>query len=741
MIKNLFKDVQSNSSNQIMSFEEFLHDLEKRPKLHLRNSAMYLKEVFDHYGKDKNGYFNIFLEKDDELNNVYGNKKIQRLIYNSINNFIEQGFNNKFLLLAGPNGSAKTSLIKKIMKSCENYSLTEEGSLYTFSWIFPVSKNTLLSGSKPLGLDPNKNKSEIVNSYAYLKESDIAAVMPSELKDNPVLLLPKDIRQNLINEVLKESPELLKNIKKTYLYKGDLSRRNKDLFEALLNDYNGDYEEVLKHIRVEKYNISKRYSKSAVTIEPQMHVDARVQQITIDKRIQNLPPSIQSLNLFQTTGELISANRGILEYSDLLKRPLDTFKYLLMTIETKNINMQGILTELDILFMGSSNEIHYDAFKQHPDYKSFKARFKVIHVPYLSNYKDEEKIYKDHLLEVKNYDKFEPHSLTAFAMWNVMTRLHEPNRRNTDSYTKEVVNILMKINALDKALLYAGDFSELSDKFNEDEIKELRNITQMVKREWADDQIYEGRFGMSPRESKEVLFDLIHNNQVISYIEVLNHVEKLKKEQIYGDNEARIVDEIEKGQTNNSFKDNKSRVQLIREYFDRKFDNELRDSLGLVDNLAYESYIRRYINIVNAYIKGEKILNKITQKYELPDESFMEEFETRMGISKREAETYRTDLLNKVGAYSLDNPNKRIVYSEVFKESIYKKLKENFIESQKDQIKELVRSLEYYSLDSKANSLEKNKTEFVENVLNNLNKKYGYSKEVSLYLIRENYSG
>lgn len=741
MIKNLFKDVQNNSSDQIMSFEEFLQDLEKRPKLHLKNSAIYLKEVFDHYGKDKNGYFNIFLEKDDELNNVYGNKKIQRLIYNSINNFIEQGFNNKFLLLAGPNGSAKTTLIKKIMKACENYSLTEEGSLYTFSWIFPVSKNTLLSGSKPLGLDPNKNKSEIVNSYAYLKEADIAAVMPSELKDNPVLLLPKDIRQNLINKVLKEHPELLKNIKKTYLYKGDLSRRNKDLFEALLKDYNGDYEEVLKHIRVEKYNISKRYSKSAVTIEPQMHVDARVQQITMDRRIQNLPPSIQSLNLFQTTGELISANRGILEYSDLLKRPLDTFKYLLMTIETKNINMQGILTELDILFMGSSNEIHYDAFKQHPDYKSFKARFKVIHVPYLSNYKDEEKIYKDHLLEVKNYDKFEPHSLTAFAMWNVMTRLHEPNRRNTDAYTKEVVNILMKINALDKALLYAGDFSELSDKFNEDEIKELRNITQMVKREWADDQIYEGRFGMSPRESKEVLFDLIHNNQVISYIEVLNHVEKLKKEQIYGDNEARIVDEIEKGQTNNSFKDNKSRVQLIREYFDRKFDNELRDSLGLVDNLAYESYIRRYINIVNAYIKGEKVLNKITQKYELPDESFMEEFETRMGVPKREAETYRTDLLNKVGAYSLDNPNKRIVYSEVFKESIYKKLKENFIESQKDQIKELVSSLEYYSLDSKTNSLEKEKTEFVENVLNNLNKKYGYSKEVSLYLIRENYSG
>ena len=86
-------------------------------------------------------------------------------------------------------------------------------------------------------------------------------------------------------------------------------------------------------------------------------------------------------------GEAVLANRGVLEFSDLLKRPLDTIKYLLMTMETSSINIQGILTALDIFFIGTSNEVHFAAFKQHPDYNSFKGRFNFVTVPYLLCYR------------------------------------------------------------------------------------------------------------------------------------------------------------------------------------------------------------------------------------------------------------------------------------------------------------------------------------------------------------------
>lgn len=60
------------------------------------------------------------------------------------------------------------------------------------------------------------------------------------------------------------------------------------IYDALLKNYKGKHADVLKHIRVERFPISKRYSTAAVTIEPQIHVDARMQQITMDKRLQSL---------------------------------------------------------------------------------------------------------------------------------------------------------------------------------------------------------------------------------------------------------------------------------------------------------------------------------------------------------------------------------------------------------------------------------------------------------------------
>lgn len=136
------------------------------------------------------------------------------------------------------------------------------------------------------------------------------------------------------------------------------------------------------------------------------------------------------MNLFQLNGEAVLANRGILEFSDLLKRPLDAFKYLLQTMETKTLNLQGILTELDIFFIGTSNEIHLAAFKQHPDFNSFKGRFNFIRVPYLLNYRDEMKIYGEQIDGLADKTRFEPHALSALCLFSVMSRLRNAQVKN-----------------------------------------------------------------------------------------------------------------------------------------------------------------------------------------------------------------------------------------------------------------------------------------------------------------------
>ena len=40
-------------------------------------------------------------------------------------------------------------------------------------------------------------------------------------------------------------------------------------------------------------------------------------------------------------GELTAANRGLLEYSDLLKRPLEAYKYLITTVEQASISLSN----------------------------------------------------------------------------------------------------------------------------------------------------------------------------------------------------------------------------------------------------------------------------------------------------------------------------------------------------------------------------------------------------------------
>ena len=143
------------------------------------------------------------------------------------------------------------------------------------------------------------------------------------------------------------------------------------------------------------------------------------------------------------------ANRGVLEYSDLLKRPLDAFKYLLMTMETGSINLQGILTELDIFFIGTSNEIHLSAFKQHPDFNSFKGRFNFVTVPYLLDVKEEVKIYAEQVEGLKDRSQFSPHALQTLCLFSVMTRMRVCQTKNFED--KKLANIATNLNPLEKA--------------------------------------------------------------------------------------------------------------------------------------------------------------------------------------------------------------------------------------------------------------------------------------------------
>jgi serine protein kinase len=705
----------------VLAFDDYMKLFEKNPEKELRPTNIYLRDMFDYFGSGTNGSFNLFTREHSDAPPVHGQIKTQKRIYNYLQNFMEEGFNNKFILLIGPNGSSKSSLIKKIMLSAEDYSSTDEGSLFSFSWIFPIDQ--FIKGS--LGLSSSGGEKNI-NSYAFLEDKDISAIITSELKDHPILILPIHTRQKLIEDAFQDDPTRLETIKKSYLYNGDLSLRNRLIFDALLKNYKGNYQEVFKHVRVERLFINRRYSIGATTIEPQLHVDANLQQITMDRRLASLPPSLQSLNLFSISGEVVLANRGILEFSDLLKRPLDTFKYLLMTMESKTINLHGILTELDIFFIGSSNEIHFAAFKQHPDFNSFKGRFNFLRVPYLLNYRDEEKIYSEQILKLKEETSFEPHSLTTLCLWSVMTRMRAPIAKNFQD--EKLGKIAEALSPLEKCLLYSD--KETPEAFDSESRQILKMGVEELQNEYENDSMYEGKFGASPREVKQIIYDLAYTNKTVTFVEVLEYLRILNERKAEYD----FLNISHQGEYHNP----KKFIDLIELWNLDLLDNEVRESLGLVDERSYEDYVSKYILSINAVIKGEKVKNNVTGKFEAPDSYFIREFESNVHMNEA-AEKFRSNLIARLGAYALDNPGRPIVYSEVFEDLVHL-LQESFRKEQKKIIDKIGRNLVLYLDDQQ---VEGDVRDMITNIIKSLQEKYHYTQNGAIaslqYLLKMRY--
>ena len=246
-----------------------------------------------------------------------GQEEVQGAIYRLISNFAREGRTNRLTLLHGPNGSAKSTVVGCIARALEHYSHLEEGALYRFNWIFPV-QNVSKGG---IGFGGGQGGVSDAESYAYLDEDLIEAKISDELRDHPLLLLPRDRRRELVSTHL--ASEIASGFRPARtLVDGDLSHRNRQIFEALLAAYHGDLGRVLRHVQVERFFISRRYRQSLATVEPQMAVDVRTRQLSMDRSLSALPSVLQTLSLFEMQGELVDANPQLLKIGDKLTVPV-----------------------------------------------------------------------------------------------------------------------------------------------------------------------------------------------------------------------------------------------------------------------------------------------------------------------------------------------------------------------------------------------------------------------------------
>ena len=725
---------------RVLAFSEYLDLFASDPVRFARDASRYLRDCFEHYGSveveqpwGKSTRWKLFDLAWDPLlapHALIGQEQVQEEIFRSVSNFVREGRPNRLVLLHGPNGSAKSTIVACIMRALENYSTLDEGMLYRFNWVFPTSKT--LRGSLGFG---QKDPGAQAATYAHLPDDQIDAKLLVEVRDHPLFLIPLDERQRLLERMVKQkdgqSPsQPAAEAFSDWIMRGELSHKSQQVFEALLSSYNGSYTEVLKHVQVERYFISQRYRVGAVTIGPQMSVDAVERQLTMDRSLASLPASLQAITLYEAKGELIDAAGGVLEFSDLLKRPLDAFKYLQLSVETGEVALTAQNVQLNCVMTGSANELHLDAFREHPEFASFRWRLELIRTPYLRSFTHEQRIYDTHVIpHIRRH--VAPHSTEMAAQFAVLTRMRKPN---TDKYARALSNALSGLTAVEKMDLYAT--GRPPERLEPDAQKVLHAGVREVFEESDSYPIYEGRIGASPREIRVVLLDAAQSSvyRCLSPLAVLDEIEQLCQRKAE-------FEWLQQDTQAGGYHD----VKLFREtLFSRLlsvWEQELYASSGLVADEQYDELFEKYVQHVSMWTKKERIRNKHTGDYEEPDENMMREVERLLDV-KGDIDDARKQMISSIAAWAIDHPGQKVEAKNVFP-TYLRRLRDAIFSDKRADVARQARDIVIFVRDE-GSGLDAARKKEVRAVLDGLASRSSYcddcAADMASMLIRKRYS-
>ena len=676
---------------RVLSFEEYLTLFASDPVRFGRDASRYVRDMFDFFGTEtivrpwgeqvRYRLFDLPWEPGPAAGvghgadaALVGHEDLQAETYRAVSNFVQEGRANRLILMHGPNGSAKSTIAACVLRALEHYSTLDEGALYRFHWVFPSKKT--VKGS--IGFGEARPGQLDAQSYAHLEDSQIDARIVLELRDHPLFLLPIQERRELVLELYREAGA--KEPPPEWLLTGKLSHKSQQVFEALLSSYSGSLVETLRHVQVERYFVSRRYRVGAVTIGPQLSVDAGERQITADRSLSALPTSLQATTLFEAHGELVEAAGGVLEFSDLLKRPLEHFRYLQLTLETGEVPLQQQTIQTNVVMIGSCNEVHLAAFREHPEFPSFRGRFELLRAPYLRSWVDEQSIYDAQIAPfVRRH--VAPFATRVAAQFAVLTRMRQPDAKR---YPDSLAPVVSALTALEKLDLYTHGTPP--ERLDAEARKHLVANIAALYHETDAGVVFEGSTGVSPREIRTVLLDAAQSTEhaCLSPFAVLGELDELCK----GVSE---YDWLREKPQSGGYHDTRAFRDAVGARLLDAIEDQLRVASGLVDEQRYGDLFERYVANVSTWVKSEKVRNPITGAHEAPDERMMREVEGLLGV-KTKNDDYRKGLISQIAAWAIDHPGQKIVNQVVFPEQL-KKLRDTVFADRKKALGGIVRDL------------------------------------------------
>ncbi len=463
------------------SFEDYLGIVRGKPEV-TRNAFQRAYDMVVSYGteeyidnKKKLIRYSFFQDEIDSGKDAVFGLDISLMRLMNVLKAAAEGYGpeRRVILLHGPVGSSKSTIVRLLKKGTEAYSRTPEGALYTFDWI-NLNGTGLASG----GVD----------------------VFPSPMHEEPLRLIPMEWRAGAI-ETLR-----LSNEKYKVRVEGELDPASRFIFKGLMAKYDGDWGKVVSnHVRVRRLVLSEKDRIGIGTFQPKDEKNQDSTELTGDINYRKIAEygSDSDPRAFNFDGEFNIANRGLVEFVEVLKLDVAFLYDLLGASQEHKIKPKKFAqTDIDEVIVGHTNEAEYKRLLNNEFMEALRDRTIKIDVPYITRLSDEIRIYeKDFGQERVRGKHIAPHTLEVAAMWAVMTRLEEPKKHN--------------LQLLQKLKLYDG---KVLPGYTQDTVKELRKESKR-----------EGMEGMSPRYVQDKISNALVSEAgegTINPFMVLNELEK-----------------------------------------------------------------------------------------------------------------------------------------------------------------------------------------------------------------------
>ncbi len=405
---------------------------------------------------------------------------------------------------------------------------------------------------------------------------------------------------------------------------------------------------MIQDIRVKRILLSEKDRVGIGTFQPKDEKNQDATELTgdINYRKIALYGSESDPRAFNFDGEFNVANRGIIEFVEVLKLDVAFLYDLLGASQEHRIKPKKFAqTDIDEVIIGHTNEPEYRRLQNNEFMEALRDRTVKIDIPYVTTLEHEIHIYeKDYNSKSVLNKHIAPHTIEMAAMWALLTRLEEPKHAG--------------LTRLQKLKLYNG---KSLPGFTDENIAELREQTQS-----------EGLIGISPRYVQDKISNALvaHPDATsINPFMVLNELASgLKHHSLISSDEIK--------QEYNEL------LGIVKEEYENIVKNEVQRAIA-ADEDALARLCGNYIDNIKAYTQREKVKNPYTGDYEEPDERLMRSIEDKIDIPESRKDDFRREIMNYIGALSIDG--KKFDYRT--NERLNKALELKLFEDQKDSIK------------------------------------------------------